>query len=72
MHGAAVPERRKTFGCHHAWNGWFDCAERCICERALKRYKEGNRNTQSTNGVDCRRRRIYTKELDKLEVFDDI
>ena len=28
------------------------------CERALKRYKEGNGNMQSTNGVVCRRRRI--------------
>ena len=29
MHGAAVPERGKTFGCHHAWNGRSDCAARC-------------------------------------------
>ena len=27
-----------------------------VCERALKRYEEGDGNTQSTNGVVCRRR----------------
>ena len=54
MHGAAVPERGKTFGCHHAWNGRSDCAARC--ERALKT-EEGGRNTQSTNGGVCRRRK---------------
>ena len=39
MHGAAVPERGKTVGCHHAWNGQSDCAVRKgVFERALKRY----------------------------------
>ena len=41
MHGAAVPERGKTFGCHQAWNGRSDGAARkdvCDHEQALKRY----------------------------------
>ena len=29
-----------------------------VCERVLKRYEEGDGNTQSTNDVVCRKRRI--------------
>ena len=59
MHGAAVPERRKPWVAITHGTGGVTGWKEDVCERALKRYEEGDGNTQSTNGVVCRRRRIY-------------
>ena len=47
MHGAAVPERRKTLiRCHHAWYTGGVTVRKDVCERALKRAM-GIRNRQT-------------------------